>query len=1117
MIAILLSLIVTAVSIPFAIIAEDNTVTQNANAENTESSEVVENGSEALIEDLSKRDKFTKHYAAPGGERYAVVFSEQVHYEENGEWFEVDNRLTLDTVTQRYETANTVFSADFAANAGDDSLVSISDGEYTISWSVLFPTSNGGHMSATANAQLINNGESASITTVDNMESMGKASSSLRYNGLGGGNVDLRYTVLHGKVEEDIILNSLDSFSAYMLSVNTGGLTAAVDEYGGVTFSDDDGNVIFTIAAPWMMDANSELSDAIAVEAMQKDDIALIAYTPDRSWLSDPERAYPVLIDPSFTTRYYTNNYVDTYVSEEETTPNLSKSTAVRLKLGKSRGYYNCPYIKILNVPDLVGQFGNIIEAKFNLWIGGYTGLSEAFLYEVNSSWNVSTITYANQPSSTLITSDELILLDEEWQTLSKYEFDITSWLNNICANHTTLSSYFESDLWNGFKLHLPTTANGNVITAFSSEYTTADHRPTLTIKYSYVPHGCLDDGAVYSFLYTTDYLSIDGGNAANGANIYLDRDNQKTAPQLEDTFKLIYVETSDAFLIASAESTENDLLVLTAPFNTTIDNTTGYESENVTLCNYSSARSDDQEWIIGKVEGTDKFKIALRSDPNLVLTAEHQWYDNGENPIDQPGNVYVRAYDGSIVQHWGIESGGNSIKNTSERIEYFDSFDLAIDDNVHLFLPVYNYGDTVTWSSSNVNIATVDENGNVVGKDMGSASILANIHHADDNSTSSHSILAMVHLKDGLYLIQNCGTSKYISIENNLQTNNEILQIGSFFTGDRIQWQIEWQFSNYYLVKSVHSNLYLGVNPNEPSSLLQIPITDYYTTWEIEKTSSGNFKMACTGNNSYNNSLGASYNSNADSISLTQVYYDNDDNYNDEWNLREIKYTATINNYYDLGYLQRYNQNENEAINSINEYSLAVAERYMELFGLYVNYGDAVYYESSADICKLSIQNADVDTLCPHQETNHTDRNTLLNDFKQNNEINVGCTNILWSGHRITSEAANGNLEYNRSVYSGNTILMINICGNDNRNQKSMSVLMHELNHQYGAKDHYHEEDETGNCKNVNCSICDGELYPSSCIMNSTNGSILSPDVICNSCRNDIIDILEKSYKFEN
>ena len=38
-----------------------------------------------LVEDVSMRDKFTKHYVDEDGTRYAVIFPEQVHYEDAGE------------------------------------------------------------------------------------------------------------------------------------------------------------------------------------------------------------------------------------------------------------------------------------------------------------------------------------------------------------------------------------------------------------------------------------------------------------------------------------------------------------------------------------------------------------------------------------------------------------------------------------------------------------------------------------------------------------------------------------------------------------------------------------------------------------------------------------------------------------------------------------------------------------------------------------------------------------------------------------------------------------------------------------------------------------------------
>ena len=44
-----------------------------------------------LLEDVSKRDAFTKHYDLGNGSYYAVVFPEQVHYFENDQ-IDVDKR-----------------------------------------------------------------------------------------------------------------------------------------------------------------------------------------------------------------------------------------------------------------------------------------------------------------------------------------------------------------------------------------------------------------------------------------------------------------------------------------------------------------------------------------------------------------------------------------------------------------------------------------------------------------------------------------------------------------------------------------------------------------------------------------------------------------------------------------------------------------------------------------------------------------------------------------------------------------------------------------------------------------------------------------------------------------
>ena len=131
--AALLSVILILGSSNFIVTAEDSPdITENEQQEQLP--ENAEEPSEIVTEDETLRDRFTKHYVAENGKRYAVVYAEQVHYEDNnGNWQEVDNSLTFDSSKQKYSTNNTessVFEASFAPTLTQNGeLVSVSDGE----------------------------------------------------------------------------------------------------------------------------------------------------------------------------------------------------------------------------------------------------------------------------------------------------------------------------------------------------------------------------------------------------------------------------------------------------------------------------------------------------------------------------------------------------------------------------------------------------------------------------------------------------------------------------------------------------------------------------------------------------------------------------------------------------------------------------------------------------------------------------------------------------------------------------------------------------------------------------------------------------------------------------
>ena len=117
--------------------------------------------------------------------------------------------------------------------------------------------------------------------------------------------------------------------------------------------------------------------------------------------------------------------------------------------------------------------------------------------------------------------------------------------------------------------------------------------------------------------------------------------------------------------------------------------------------------------------------------------------------------------------------------------------------------------------------------------------------------------------------------------------------------------------------------------------------------------------------------------------------------------------------------------------------------------------------------------------------------------------------TNAYWTGHHTTSDIGE-----NRSFSIGEYgIYMLGLYDSSNREMNSQGVLMHELNHQYDAPDHYHEwlDDAHTVCRGgVYCSCCGTNPRPYSCIMCNSRTDILRNDIICEGCKSDMISHLE-------
>ncbi len=188
-----------------------------------------------------------------------------------------------------------------------------------------------------------------------------------------------------------------------------------------------------------------------------------------------------------------------------------------------------------------------------------------------------------------------------------------------------------------------------------------------------------------------------------------------------------------------------------------------------------------------------------------------------------------------------------------------------------------------------------------------------------------------------------------------------------------------------------------------------------------------------------------------------------------------------------------------------------AISDRYREFLGLDFIYSTN-YYNSGVDQCKGTVTSSNIDSLCGHT-SNHTGYQSVKSSFTSDSSASNTLTDAYWTGHKIDTTGMGRvyTTSYNRSFSSRFRIYMLELCNSTNCEYNSKSVLMHKLNHQYGAPDHYHEILADGTCRGgALCSVCGSNPRPATCIMCQGCMDITSDNVICDGCKGQMITHLE-------
>lgn len=386
-----------------------------------------------LREVPEKRERCVKHFQMTQKGMAAAVYPAPVHYEEDGQWKEIDNRLEAVQENGRevYRNLASAVRVSFAKESDTKELVTIEKDGKKILWG-LSPFL---HTKSTRNVNC--EGEISTfrvlekedfwkeaemldmkVSVLDEEESeedeIRKMMCVPHLNGEGVyeeilPGIDLHYSIQGEQLKENIRLNRKEAAEQELsFQLTHPGMELRNEEDGGLGLYDSENQEsgrIFRLVKPYMYDAAGNQSLQVEFQVEIGTESSVIKVVPDREWMQDTERVYPIVIDPMTETSKTKGNIEDTYVFTGGNVPENPGNVYAygsfvvgrSDELGKMRAL-----LRFRDLPD-IGKGSIIYGATMYIWQFEYSSYSNPELpllaYEVKNSWDEKSVRWGNQPA----------------------------------------------------------------------------------------------------------------------------------------------------------------------------------------------------------------------------------------------------------------------------------------------------------------------------------------------------------------------------------------------------------------------------------------------------------------------------------------------------------------------------------------------------------------------------------------------------------------------------------------------------------------------------------------------------------------------------------------------
>ncbi len=211
-------------------------------------------------------------------------------------------------------------------------------------------------------------------------------------------NVDMVYLSLACGLKEYIVLKTPTRQTEYVFDLALEGVSPAEDEEGGYIFVDASGKTVFELGGLYAVDAKGIETSDVSCELVEEEGRYALHLEVDEAYLSDPERAWPVMIDPTVMVTGSSVTF-DSFVSRGNPGTNYNSGSEMPyLRTGKT-SYNNLElcqtYIKF-NMPS--GLDSSRITSAY-MRLKKYTGLNRNLTTRrIIDYWSSNTITWNNRP-----------------------------------------------------------------------------------------------------------------------------------------------------------------------------------------------------------------------------------------------------------------------------------------------------------------------------------------------------------------------------------------------------------------------------------------------------------------------------------------------------------------------------------------------------------------------------------------------------------------------------------------------------------------------------------------------------------------------------------------------